>query len=70
VRRQGITTQEPCTQLISDNNVDARGGAQTGVPQQDAKPSLFHKAEPTANEMKKGMEEMMKQQPTDAAAAD
>jgi PhnB protein len=29
-----------------------------------------HKAEPTAKEMKKGMEEMMKQQPASAAAAD
>lgn len=29
-----------------------------------------HKAEPTAKEMKKGMEEMMKQQPAGAAAAD
>ena len=29
-----------------------------------------HKAEPTAKEMKKGMEEMMKQQPVGAAAAD
>ena len=29
-----------------------------------------HKAEPTAKEMKKGMEEMVKQQPTEAAAAD
>src|SRR5467141_3160377 len=29
-----------------------------------------HKAEPTAKEMKKGMEEMMKHQPTGAAAAD
>ena len=29
-----------------------------------------HKAEPTAKELKKGMKEMMKQQPTDAAAAD
>ena len=29
-----------------------------------------HKAEPTAKEMKKGMEEMMKQQPPSAAAAD
>jgi PhnB protein len=29
-----------------------------------------HKAEPTAKEMKKGMEEMMKAQPTSAAAAD
>ena len=29
-----------------------------------------HKAEPTAEEMKKGMEAMMKQQPTGAAAAD
>src|SRR5215467_10511256 len=28
-----------------------------------------HKAEPTAKEMKKGMEEMMKQQPASAAAA-
>jgi hypothetical protein len=27
-----------------------------------------HKAEPTAKEMKKGMEEMMKQQPSAAAA--
>jgi len=29
-----------------------------------------HKAEPTAKEMKKGMEDMMKQQPAGAAAAD
>src|SRR5580693_7811456 len=29
-----------------------------------------HKAEPSAKEMKKGMEEMMKQQPAGAAAAD
>ncbi len=29
-----------------------------------------HKAEPTTKEMKKGMEEMMRQQPTGAAAAD
>src|ERR1700731_3994126 len=29
-----------------------------------------HKAEPTAKEMKKGMEEMMKQQPAGAVAAD
>jgi PhnB protein len=29
-----------------------------------------HKAEPTAKEMKKGMEEMMKHQPTGAVAAD
>jgi len=29
-----------------------------------------HKAEPTVKEMKKGMEEMMKQQPAGAAAAD
>jgi PhnB protein len=29
-----------------------------------------HKAEPTAKEMKKGMEEMMKQQPPGAAAVD
>ena len=29
-----------------------------------------HKAEPTAKEMKKGMEEMMKQQPPATAAAD
>jgi len=29
-----------------------------------------HKAEPTAKEMKRGMQEMMKQQPTGAAAAD
>ena len=29
-----------------------------------------HKAEPTGKQMKKGMEEMMKQQPTGAAAAD
>ena len=29
-----------------------------------------HKSEPTAKEMKKGMEEMMKQQPASAAAAD
>ena len=29
-----------------------------------------HKAEPTAKEMKKGMEEMMKQQPAGAAVAD
>ena len=29
-----------------------------------------HKAEPTTKEMKKGMEEMMKQQPASAAAAD
>ena len=29
-----------------------------------------HKAEPTAKEMKKGMEEMMKHQPAGAAAAD
>jgi hypothetical protein len=29
-----------------------------------------HKAEPTVKEMKKGMEEMMKQQPPSAAAAD
>jgi PhnB protein len=29
-----------------------------------------HKAEPTAKEMKKGMEEMMRQQPAGAAAAD
>lgn len=29
-----------------------------------------HKAEPTAKEMKKGMEEMMKQQPAGSAAAD
>jgi PhnB protein len=29
-----------------------------------------HKAEPTAKEMKKGMEEMMKQQPPSATAAD
>ena len=29
-----------------------------------------HKAEPTAKEMKKGMQEMMKQQPASAAAAD
>jgi len=29
-----------------------------------------HKAEPTAKEMKKGMEEMMKHQPAAAAAAD
>jgi PhnB protein len=29
-----------------------------------------HKAEPTAKEMKDGMLEMMKQQPTGAAAAD
>jgi len=28
-----------------------------------------HKAEPTAKEMKKGMQEMMKQHPTSAAAA-
>ena len=29
-----------------------------------------HKAEPTTNEMKKGMKEMMRQQPASAAAAD
>jgi PhnB protein len=29
-----------------------------------------HKAEPTAKEMKKGIEEMVKHQPTEAAAAD
>ena len=29
-----------------------------------------HKAEPSVKEMKKGMEEMMKQQPSGAAAAD
>ena len=29
-----------------------------------------HKAEPTAKEMKKGMEKMVKHQPTEAAAAD
>jgi len=29
-----------------------------------------HKAEPSAKEMKKGMQEMMKQQPASAAAAD
>jgi PhnB protein len=29
-----------------------------------------HKAEPTAKEMKRGMQEMMKQQPAGAAAAD
>jgi hypothetical protein len=29
-----------------------------------------HKAEPSAKEMKKGMEEMMKQQPANAPAAD
>jgi PhnB protein len=29
-----------------------------------------HKAEPTAKEMKKGMQEMMKQQPANAAASD
>jgi hypothetical protein len=29
-----------------------------------------HKSEPTAKEMKRGMEEMMKQQPAGAVAAD
>jgi PhnB protein len=61
----GATGQGPVMDMFWGDRcgtvVDAEGYTWMGAT---------HKAEPTAKEMKKGMEEMMKQQPAGTAAAD